>query len=85
MGMDMGEATTVGMVVGVVPIAVWSRVGLTCKLFVATEPTGFWPVVWVGEPDMPGRLQAARTATSERDIERSLNVFNFAFMVAIKV
>jgi hypothetical protein len=39
----------------------------------------------VGEPDLPGRVQAARAATSERDIGRSLNVFNFAFMIVTKI
>jgi len=76
---DIGEAIPSGAVdVGVlIAISVW--VGLTCKVIVATEPTGFWSVIWVGEPDLPGRLQAERTAASERDIDRSLNAFNFAF------
>jgi hypothetical protein len=33
---------------------------------------------------MPDRLQAERTAISERDIDRSLNVFNFSFVIAMK-
>jgi len=63
-------------------IAIWVWVGLTCKVIVATGSTGFWPV---GEPDLPGRLQAERTATSERNINGNLNVFNFAFMIAMKI
>jgi hypothetical protein len=66
-----------------IPILVW--VGLTRKVIVATEPTGFWSVIWVGEPDLAGRLQAERTTTSERHIIGSLNVFNFAFAIIMKL
>jgi hypothetical protein len=51
---------------------------------VATATTGFRSVIWVGEPDLPGRLQAERTAASERDIDRSLNIFNAASMSTMK-
>jgi hypothetical protein len=76
----VNDGVYVGMVV---TISVW--VGLTCKVTVATEPTGFWLVIWIGELDLPGRLQAERTAISERVIEINLYVFNFAFMIAMKV
>jgi len=66
-----------------VPISVW--VGLPGKVSVATGPGGFWPVVGVGKPDLPGRLHAERTATSARDNDKNLNVFNFAFLIAMKI
>jgi len=73
---DIGEAITISAVyVGaMITVSVW--VGL--KVIAGTDPTGFW----VGELDLLGRLQAEKTAISERDIDRSLNVFNFAFMIA---
>jgi hypothetical protein len=80
----IGEAITIGGVFVSAIITIWVWMGLTCEVIVATEPAGFWSVVWFGEPDMPGRLQAERTATSERYINRSLNVFNFAFVIALK-
>ena len=81
--MDIGDAITTGTVYtgGIIAILVW--VGLTCNVIVATEPAGFWSVVWFGELDMPSRLQAERTATSERDIDRSLKFFNFAFVIVM--
>jgi len=81
---DIGEAITTGTVFAGVMIAIWVWIGLTCEVRVATDPAGFWSVVWFGEPDMPGRVQAERTATSERYIDRSLNVFNFAFVIAMQ-
>jgi hypothetical protein len=84
MGVNIGEAVTIsGVFVGMIVVSVW--VELTCKVFVATEPTGFLPVMGVGELDLPGRLQAERKATSAMDIERNLDVFNFAFIVARKI
>jgi hypothetical protein len=81
---DIGETITVGAVYVCAIIVTWVWMGLTCEVIVATEPAGFWSVVWLGELDMPGRLQAERTAASERHIDRSLNVFNFAFVIAMK-
>jgi hypothetical protein len=81
---EIGDAITAGTVDIGVAIAIWVWIGLTCEVIVATASTGFWSVVWVGKLDMPGRLQAERTATSERYIDRSLNVFNFAFVIALK-
>lgn len=79
----MGEAATVSAIrVGVM---LWACVGLTCRVIVTTEPTGFWSVVWVGKPELPGRLQEERIITSERNIDRSLNVFNFAFTSPMKI
>ena len=83
--MDIGEAITVGGVYVSAMIAIWVWVGLTCEVKVATEPAGFWSVVWVGELDMPDRLQAEITVTSKRDIDRSLKIFNFAFTIAMKI
>ena len=77
-GVDIGEAITIGAVYAGVMITISVRVGLACKVIAGTDPTGFW----VGELDLLGRLQAERTAINERDIDRSLNVFNFAFMIA---
>jgi hypothetical protein len=81
---DIGDAITTGTVYVGVMIAIWVWMGLTCEVIVATEPAGFWSVVWFGELDTPGRLQAERTATSEKYIDRSLNDFNFAFVIAMK-
>ena len=83
--MDIGEAITFGGVYVSAMVVIWVWVGLTCEVKVATEPTGFWSVVWVGELDMLGRLQAEIMATSKRDIGRSLKIFNFAFMIAMKI
>jgi hypothetical protein len=82
---DIGVAITTGTVYVGGIIAIWVWMGLTCEGKVATEPAGFWLVVWFGELDMPSRLQAERTATSERDIDRSLKIFNFAFTIAMKI
>ena len=85
--MGIGDAITagfvyVGMNVGMM-IAAWVWMGLTCDVIVATEPIRYWSVVfWFGELDMPGRLQAERTATSERYTDSNLNVFNFSFVIA---
>ncbi len=79
-----GEAISVGTVFVSAMIAIWVWVEWTCEVIVATETAGFWPVIWVGELELPGRLQAERAATNERDIDRSLNIFNFAFMIAMK-
>ena len=83
--MEVGEVVTIGEVcVGrIVTISVW--VDLTCKVNVATELPGFWSVIEVGKLNLPGRLQAARAATTKRDIERDLNVFNFSFRNAKKI
>ena len=81
---NVGVITIDGVYVGVI-VAISVRVGFTCRAIVATEPTGFWPVVWVGVPDILGRLQPERTPINARDIDRSLNVFNFAFLVAMKI
>jgi hypothetical protein len=48
-------------------------------------PTRFWSIIWVGEPALLGRLHAERVVTSERDINRYLNVFNFSFKIIIVV
>jgi hypothetical protein len=66
-----------------VTISDW--VGLPGKVSVATGLSGFWPVVGVGRADLPGRLHAERTATSARDNDKNLNVFNFAFLTAMKI
>jgi len=60
-------------------------VELSCKVVVATEPTGLCPILWVGELDLLGKLQAERTAISERDNDRNLNDFNVAFMIIMKL
>ena len=83
--MVIGEAITAGAVSVGEMIVNWVCVGLNCKFIVATESTGFWSVVWVGEPDITAKLHAERTATSERDIDRSLNVFNCAFITVMKI
>jgi len=82
---DIGEAITFGGVYVSAMIAIWVWVGLTCEVKVATEPAGFWSVVWVGELDMPDRLQAEITVTSKRNIDRRLKIFNFAFTIAMKI
>jgi len=84
-GVTIGEAITISgvFVAVIVVILVW--IGSTCKVFVATEPTGFLPVIGVGKLDQPGRLQAERKATSAMIVKRNLNVFNFASIVAMKV
>jgi hypothetical protein len=82
-GVDIGETVTAGAVyVGTIAIGVWEG---ACKVIVATEPAEFWLVNWIGRLDLPGRLQAERTATSEMDIDRSLNVFNFTFVISLKI
>jgi hypothetical protein len=63
-----------------IAVSVW--VGLI-KAIAATVPAIFWSVVWVGVSSLLGRLQDERMVTSEMDINRSLNVFNFSFMVVI--
>ena len=73
--MDIGtavpnEAINFGVTI---PILVW--VGLTRKVNVATGRTGFWSVIWVGELELFGKLQAEKTVTNEMNIIRSLNVF----------
>jgi hypothetical protein len=64
-----------------IAVSVWE--GLT-KAIAETVLAIFWSVVWVGEPELLGRLQDERIATSEREINRNLNVFNFAFMIEMK-
>jgi hypothetical protein len=82
-GVDIGETVTAGAVyVGTIAIGVWEG---ACNVIVATEPAEFWLVNWTGRLDLPGRLQAERTATSEMDIDRSLNVFNFASVITMKI
>jgi hypothetical protein len=81
---NVGVITIGEVYVGVI-VTISVRVGVSCKVMVAMEPTRFWSVVCVGEPDLLGRLQAERTATSERDIDRNLDVFNFAFLVAMAI
>ena len=78
--MDIGETIPAGAVyVGMImAFGVW--VELICKGIAVTESVRYCSIVWVGKPDPPDRLQAERTATSEMDIARSLNVFNFAFV-----
>ena len=56
-------------------------VGFVCMVIATIVPTRFWSIIWVGEPALLGRLQAERMITSERDINRNLNVFIFAFMI----
>jgi hypothetical protein len=82
---DIGEASTVGVVnVGVIR-AIWVWVELTCKVSATTEPVRFWLIVWVDKLGWIGKLQAERITTSERDIDSSLNVFIFAFEIATKI
>ena len=83
--MVIGEAIPVGAVSVGVMIVNWVCVGLDCKFIVATEPARLWSVAWMGKPDLTARLHAERTATSERDIDRSLNVFNCAFITAMQI
>ena len=82
--MDIGDAFTAKTVYIGVMIDIWAWMGLTCEVIVATEPAGYWSVVWFSELNMPGRLHAERTVTSKRYIDRSLNVFNFAFVIEMK-
>ena len=81
---DIGEAITIGAVYLGAMRAAWVWVGLACEVIAATVPVRFWSVVWVGETGLLGRLQDERIVTSERDINRSLSVFNFSFMIAKK-
>jgi hypothetical protein len=37
-------------------------------------------MVWVGEADLPGRLQDESIITSHTDIEKSLKVFKFVII-----
>jgi len=84
MVISTGEAISVGVSVGVlVATSVW--VALTGKVVVATAPTGFWPVICPGELAWPDRLQAVRTATSAREIDRNLNGFNFGSMIEMSI
>ena len=66
-------------------IAISVGVGLICRVAVATEPTGLWPVLWIGELDLLGTLQAERIGIREMDSDRSLNDFNVSFMILMKL
>ncbi len=71
--MDIGEAIAVSIVS--VGITVW----VSCKVIVATEPVGFWSVVWVSKPSLLGRLQDKSIAANKKAINKSL--FEFAFPI----
>ena len=75
----------IGAIYGGVMVAIWVCMGLGCKFAVAMRLAGFWSVVWVGKPDLPIKPHAERTAASKRDIDRSLNVFNCAFITAMQI
>ena len=83
--MDIGEAITVGAVYVGVMMALWVWAGSTRNVSATTEPVRFWLIVWVDKPGWMGRLQAERIVISERDIDSSLNVFNLAFVVAMRI
>lgn len=83
--MDIGEAGPVGVSYVGMTTAVWVRALPSCKVFTTTKPVRFWLIVWVDMPGATDRLQAERTVTSERNMERNLNVFNFAFVIATKI
>jgi hypothetical protein len=56
-------------------------VGWTCAVSAGTESVGLGLIVWVGT----GKLQAEISATSKRDSDRNLSVFNCAFLIAMKI
>ena len=79
--MDIGGAVIVGRVSVGAMITVW----VSCEVSAATVPVGFCSIVWIGKPGLLGRLHAERMVAIERDINRSLNVFNFAFLILMKI
>lgn len=83
--MDTGEAVTIDEILVGVVLAFRVCVNKAFKVIVAAEPNGTWSVIWVGLPEIPGRLQAESTAASDKDSERSFNVFNFALVITIKI
>ena len=83
--MDTGEAVTFDEIFVGVLLAFWVCVSKTFKAIVAAEPNGTWPVIWVGLPKIPGRLQAESTAASDKDSERSFIVFNFGLLITKKI
>jgi hypothetical protein len=70
---DIGEAIAVGIVS--LGITVW----VSCKVMVATEPVGFWSVVWFSKPSLLGTLQPKSIAASKKAVNKSL--FEFAFAI----
>lgn len=83
--MDTGEPIPVDVILVGVIIAFWVCVRKAFKVIVAAEPTGFWPVISLGVPEIPGKLQAESTMASEMASDRSLNVFNFVLMITMKI
>lgn len=81
MRVGVGEAVVIVMVDKGAVAIILVCVKLACMVIATIVPTRFWSIIWVGEPVLPGRLQDERMVTSERDINRSLNVFIFAFML----
>lgn len=84
-GVDIGEAVTIDEIFVGVIIAFWVCVSKAFKVIVEAEPNGPWSVIWVGVPEIPGRLQEESTRASEKDIVRSLIVFNFSLMITMKI
>ena len=78
-----GEAAASVMVDKGALAIIFVRVGWVCMVIATIVPTWSWSTVGVGEPALPGRLHAERVVTSERDINRYLNVFNFSFMIVM--
>ena len=81
MRVGVGEAVAMVMIDKGAVAIILVCVGLACMVIATIVPTRFWSIIWVGEPALPSRLQDERMVTSERDINRSLNVFIFAFML----
>jgi hypothetical protein len=84
-GVDTGEAVTFDEIFVGVTLASWVCVRKAVKVMVAAEPNWPWTVVWIGLPDIPGRLQAEIKAASKKDSDKSFNVFNFALMISMKI
>ena len=71
-------------IVGVLLLSIRICLGRDCMVMATMVLTLlFWSMVRVGMPRLAGR-QDERMIASERDIDNSLKVFNFAFMIAIK-
>ena len=82
--MDTGEAVTIDEILVGVTLTFWVCVSKAFKVIVAAEPNGTWAVIWDDLPEIPGRLQAESTAASDKNSEKSFNVFNFALVITIK-
>ena len=79
--MEVGEAVANMMVDNGGVAIILVGVGWVCMVIATMVPTSSWSIIWVGEPSLLGRLHDERIATSKMDIDRSLNIFIFTFVL----